>query len=143
MLKKYTWDGGCGRPLPGNIDNVVHFMDRVHLEHDCTINGERMERIELSIQHTVQTIRISDFPMSFLDLLPGEVALQCIWPKIIGHHQTFSEKCVAISSFRAVCSSWRTWAESTPEYTDYRESYVDHLCSEDESRGFRGYCRLN
>ena len=144
MLKNYTWDDGCGGPLPGNIENVKHNKDRDHLENDSTIAVfERKESIELSMQPSVDTTCPSDFPMSFIDRLPSEVTLQCIWPKIIAQHETFKEKCVAIWSFRAVCTSWRTWAESTREYADYRESYVDYLCYEDSRKEFRGYCNLN
>ena len=74
--------------------------------------------------------------LSFITILPPDVALNSIWRKLVVGHRTVAGKFKAIANFRSVCTQWRLWTESTAEYADYRESYVDHLLREGWGRDY-------
>lgn len=105
-------------------------------------NGLSEEYIDLYLSTTAGVDPIPGAPESFLPGIPNDLALLSIWPKIIGHQTSPSDKWKVIATFRAVCTSWREWVESTSEYPDYREDWVEHRCWEDETRGRRGHCRI-
>lgn len=55
----------------------------------------------------------------------------CIWPRIFADRVPFTEKTRQIARMRSVCRSWRIWIESTSEYSDHREAWVEDMFHQD------------
>ena len=63
--------------------------------------------------------------------LCDDVVRHCIWPRILVDASNFREKTRQIARVRSVCRSWRRWTESTSEYTDHVESWIEDLLIQD------------
>ena len=113
MLKNSKWDDEHEMPIPDNMRDVGNKSYRAGGRHLMGVVNNDSRTSIIAIQDPTKLTFVeapaipcpSELPMSFIDRLPNELTLRCIWPKIIGQYQAFSDKCVAIWSFRAVCSS--------------------------------------
>ena len=69
--------------------------------------------------------QIENHEAAIFPTLSDDVVRSGIWPRIYAGPSRFSGRTQQLVAIRSVCSSWRRWTESTQEYRDFRESWVE------------------
>lgn len=138
LLESCTCCDDPGNSLPGQTHRrSIHLPTDASPSHSCPQSEDHLkpgtpteECNSLRTATPREGKVVVEETLSFITILPPDVALTGIWQKVVAGHRTVAEKFKSIANFRSVCTQWRLWMESTAEYADYRESYVDHLLSE-------------